>query len=115
MSACALNQRKSKFDGGKTWPLKRGVYEGSFAYSSLSAGRPGTPSEGWIYLHFEGGPNGGSNVARFNLSWLLQGVFQWFGYGAAFLKGCPGSHAGGFAARPSQYYVDGFIRKRVTS
>ena len=61
------------FDGGKTWPLKRGVYEGSFAYSSLSAGRPGTPSEGWIYLHFEGGPNGGSNVARFNLSWLLQG------------------------------------------
>ena len=42
-------------------------------YSSLIAGRPKTPSEGWIYLHFEGGPGGGSQVARFNLSWLLAG------------------------------------------
>ena len=61
------------FDGGKTWPLKRLVFSGSFAYSSLNAGRPGTKSEGWIYLNFEGGPKGGSTVARFNLSWLLQG------------------------------------------
>jgi sialidase-1 len=53
--------------------VKRLVYEGSFAYSSLNAGRPGTGSEGWIYLHFEGGPEGGSTVARFNLSWLLAG------------------------------------------
>ncbi len=29
-----------------------------------------TPSEGWIYLHCEGG---GSQVARFNLRWLLEG------------------------------------------
>jgi hypothetical protein len=49
------------------------VFEGRHAYSSLSAGRPGTPSEGWIYLNFEGGPQGGSTVARFNLSWLLEG------------------------------------------
>ncbi len=61
----------ASFDGGITWPLKRLVYEGSFAYSSLAAGRPGTPSEGWIYLHFE---SGGSMVARFNLSWVLEGT-----------------------------------------
>jgi sialidase-1 len=63
----------ASFDGGKTWPWKRLVYEGSFAYSSLTAGRPHTKSEGWIFLHFEGGPQGGSTVARFNLSWLLAG------------------------------------------
>jgi sialidase-1 len=59
--------------GAKTWPVKRLVHDGPSAYSSLAAGRPGTPSEGWIYLHFEGGPKGGSTVARFNLSWLLKG------------------------------------------
>lgn len=63
----------ASLDGGKTWPAKRLVYEGASAYSSLTAGRPGTPSEGWIYLHFEGGPSGGSQVARFNLPWLLAG------------------------------------------
>jgi len=53
------------FDGGKTWTLKRLVYEGEYKYSSLAAGRPGTPSEGWIYLHFEGGPRGhGGSIAR---------------------------------------------------
>ena len=60
----------ASFDGGKTWPLKRLVTAGSFAYSSLDAGRPGTKSEGWIYLLSEGG---GANVARFNLSWVLKG------------------------------------------
>lgn len=63
----------ASFDGGKSWPIKRLVFEGSSAYSSLDAGRPGTPSEGWIYLQFEGGPKGGSTVARFNLAWLLEG------------------------------------------
>ena len=58
------------FDGGKHWPLKRLVTEGGFGYSSLSAGRPGTPSEGWIYVHYE---RGGGRVARLNLSWLLKG------------------------------------------
>ena len=33
----------ASFDGGKTWPLKRLVDGGSFAYSSLAAGRKGTP------------------------------------------------------------------------
>ncbi len=61
------------FDGGKTWPLKRLVFEGPFAYSSLFAGRPGTKSEGQAYLFFEGGPKGGATMARFNLSWLLAG------------------------------------------
>lgn len=55
-------------DGGRSWPLKRRVDEGSFAYSSMDAGRPGTASEGWIYLHYESG--GGSRIARFNLAWL---------------------------------------------
>lgn len=63
----------ASFDGGESWPVKRLVFDGPGAYSSLNAGRPGTPSEGWIYLHFEGGPQGGSTVARFNLSWLVQG------------------------------------------
>jgi sialidase-1 len=63
----------ASLDGGKTWPVKRLVYEGASAYSSLTAGRPATATEGWIYLHFEGGPQGGSQVTRFNLSWLLAG------------------------------------------
>jgi len=64
----------ASFDGGNSWPLKRLVFKGRGAYSSLNAGRPKTKSEGWIYCNFEGGPKGGSTVARFNLSWLLKGV-----------------------------------------
>lgn len=60
----------ASFDGGTSWPLKRLVEGGAFAYSSLTAGRPGTVTEGWIYLHFE---SQGSKIARFNLSWLLAG------------------------------------------
>lgn len=63
------------FDGGKTWPLKRLVYDGPAAYSSFAAGRAGTPTAGLAFLHFEGGgPDGrGSHVAGLNLSWLLRG------------------------------------------
>lgn len=60
----------ASLDEGKTWPVKRLIHEGAFAYSSLTAGRPGTKSEGWIYLHFE---SSGSKIARFNLAWLLEG------------------------------------------
>jgi len=60
----------ASFDAGQTWPLKRLVHEGRSAYSSLACGRAGTPSEGWIYVQFEGG---GSQVARFNLAWVLEG------------------------------------------
>jgi sialidase-1 len=63
----------ASFDGGKSWPVKRLVFDGPSAYSSLEAGRPGTLTEGYIYLFFEGGPHGGGSVARFNLSWLLEG------------------------------------------
>jgi len=73
----------ASFDGGKTWPIKRLFGEGKFAYSSLAAGRQETPSAGWIYLQFEGNPNGDrkyrsrpqreNGIARFNLSWLLEG------------------------------------------
>ena len=61
----------ASFDGGKTWPLKRLIEPGPSAYSSLNAGRPGTSSEGWIYIHYEAGR--GSKLARFNLAWLLDG------------------------------------------
>ena len=61
----------ASFDGGQTWPLKRLIDEGQFAYSSLAAGRPGTPSEGYIYLLYEG--RSGANIARFNLSWITEG------------------------------------------
>ena len=66
----------ASFDGGATWPVKRLVYQNSGAYSSMGAGRPGTPSEGQVYLLFEGiGEQryGAMQVARFNLAWLLEG------------------------------------------
>lgn len=61
----------ASFDRGKTWPVKRLVYEGPSAYSSLSADR-----EGNIYLLFERGEKKlyeKISVARFNLSWLTRG------------------------------------------
>jgi sialidase-1 len=58
----------ASLDGGKTWPVKKVAEKGSFAYSSLSAGRKGTLSEGWIYLFYES--EGGGKIARFNLDWL---------------------------------------------
>lgn len=61
----------ASFDGGKTWPVKRQVDEGNFAYSSLAAGKTGTPSEGWIYLLYES--DNGGKMARFNLTWLTNG------------------------------------------
>jgi sialidase-1 len=63
----------ASFDGGKTWPVKRLVEAGRSGYSSLASGRPGTPTEGWIYLHYEEDPLKGSHLARFNLSWILGG------------------------------------------
>jgi sialidase-1 len=66
----------ASLDGARTWPVKRLVYDGPSAYSSLAAGRPGTPSEGMVYLLFEGGPDGmysGIHIARFNLAWVLAG------------------------------------------
>ncbi|MFO7775712.1 MAG: sialidase family protein [Candidatus Hydrogenedentota bacterium] len=66
----------ASFDGGETWPVKRLVFAEHAAYSSLGAGRPDTPSEGQIYLLFEGSEAhryDAMQVARFNLSWLLEG------------------------------------------
>jgi sialidase-1 len=83
----------ASFDGGQTWPIKRLVYEGPFAYSSLDAGRPGTVSEGWIYLLFEGGPKGGGTVARFNLSWLLGGEKTGNGEAPQWVKAAPATTA----------------------
>lgn len=61
----------ASFDGGITWPVKRLVDPGSFAYSSLAVGRKGTPSEGFIYLCYES--DGGAKMARFNLAWVTEG------------------------------------------
>jgi sialidase-1 len=61
----------ASFDGGKSWPVKRLIYEGPSAYSSLAAGKDGT-----IYLLFERGEQKlyeSIAVARFNLSWVLEG------------------------------------------
>jgi len=61
----------ASFDAGETWPVKRLVYEGLSAYSSLAAGR-----DGGIYLLFERGEEKlyeSIAVARFNLEWLAQG------------------------------------------
>lgn len=67
----------ASFDGGETWPVKRLVYDGPGSYSGMAAGRPGTASEGQIYLAWEwqGKPTElpGSQFARFNLSWILEG------------------------------------------
>jgi len=60
----------ASFDGGRTWPVKRLIYEGPSAYSSLAAGRDGT-----IYLLFERGEKKLYErlaLARFNLEWLTQ-------------------------------------------
>ena len=77
----------ASFDGGKTWPLKRLVEPGRSAYSSLSAGRPGTPGEGQIYLHYEAGS--GSKLARFNLAWLMEGEATGDGVVPEFLPHAP--------------------------
>jgi sialidase-1 len=67
----------ASFDGGKTWPVKRLVEEKTFAYSSLAAGKTGTPSEGWLYLFYEGAEGrderGRGYIVRFNLAWLTDG------------------------------------------
>lgn len=66
----------ASFNGGRTWPVKRLVDAGPSAYSNLGVGRTGTPSQGRIYLIYEGspaGPHEGVQVVSFNLGWLLAG------------------------------------------
>lgn len=66
----------ASFDGGLTWPVKRLVFQGPSAYSNLGVGRDGTPSEGRIFLNFEGGEascHESVKIAVFNLGWLLAG------------------------------------------
>jgi sialidase-1 len=67
----------ASFDGGQTWPLKKVVYDKSFAYSSLYAGRDGTATEGIIYLMFES--DGAAKIIRFNMAWLMDGK-EWSDY-----------------------------------
>lgn len=62
----------ASFDRGATWPLKRLVYEGPSAYSSLAAAKDGT-----VYLLFERGDKKlyeRITVVRFNLAWLARGA-----------------------------------------
>ena len=39
----------ASFDGGRTWPVKRLVYDGPSAYSNLGVGRTATPSQGRVF------------------------------------------------------------------
>jgi sialidase-1 len=65
----------ASLDGGETWPVKRLVFAGDSGYSTLGVGRPGTPSQGRIYILFDGCTDGvwGVKAAVFNLAWLLDG------------------------------------------
>jgi sialidase-1 len=61
----------ASFDGAKTWPVKRLVYQGPSAYSSLAA-----DANGNIFLLFERAKTKlyeSIAVARFNLAWLAAG------------------------------------------
>tara|TARA_B100001057_G_scaffold418194_1_gene437287 strand:- start:414 stop:1583 length:1170 start_codon:yes stop_codon:yes gene_type:complete len=74
------------FDAGNSWPVKKVIEPLGFKYSSLSIGKENTPSEGYIYLLYETGEGeninayGGGKIARFNLSWILEGknINQYF-------------------------------------
>ena len=60
----------ASFDGGDTWPMKRLVYGGLSAYSSITAGKDGN-----VYLLFERGQEKlyeSVAVACFNLEWLAE-------------------------------------------
>ena len=60
-------------DRGKSWKIKRLIWEKGCAYSSITAG-----PDGMIYLLFEKGddrsPYGKVSLARFNLAWLFENV-----------------------------------------
>lgn len=61
----------ASFDRGKTWPVKRLVYSGPSAYSSLAADKKGN-----IYLLFEKGETKLYEtvaLAQFDLGWLTKG------------------------------------------
>jgi len=61
----------ASFDRGATWPVKRLIYKGPSAYSSLAV-----DSKGNIYLLFERGVKKLYEtvaVARFDLNWLAEG------------------------------------------
>ena len=57
---------KVSFDGAKSWPIKRMVRKGPGNYTWMAAGRPGTPSEGMVYI-----VSNKDWMARFNLAWIL--------------------------------------------
>jgi len=61
----------ASFDRCKTWPVKRLVYEGPSAYSSITADK-----DGILYLLFESAAEKlyeRLSLARFNLDWLAEG------------------------------------------
>lgn len=67
----------ASFDVARTWPVKRLVYAGPSAYSSLAADKRGN-----IYLLFERGRSANVKsdidhyklmLAKFNLEWALSG------------------------------------------
>lgn len=66
----------ASFDKGKSWPVKRRIFDGGSAYSSLAAGKDGN-----IYLLFEHGkdeknPYDAMAVVHFNLAWLFEDLLK---------------------------------------
>jgi sialidase-1 len=63
------------FDGGKTWPVKKMIAEGFCGNSNLTVGKPGTTTEGKIFIAYETGTGkiDAIHVKSFNMSWILDG------------------------------------------
>lgn len=64
---------RASYDDCQTWPIKKLVYPGPSAYSSLAVGK-----NGMIFLAYERNNKGSAGsreniaVARFNMAWLLE-------------------------------------------
>ena len=66
----------ASFDGGKSWPIKKKIFDGYSAYSSLVACKKSLKCKEWIYILYEAGEKKGYEfglVSRFNLQWILTG------------------------------------------
>lgn len=66
----------ASFDGGKTWPVKKKIYDGFSAYSSIATCKKNQKCKDWIYILYEAGEKKEYEygyISRFKLNWLLSG------------------------------------------
>ena len=59
----------ASLDGGKTWPIRRCLVPGAFAYSSLAV-----LPDGHIGLFYEARNHRDIKLVRFTLAWLIDGA-----------------------------------------